>query len=174
MAFSWAVDCSQWADVWPRSGRRYSPGEYLRPDLGHRDRSWQSGARSGWRRERRCVGEPRSWRVPYVSPDGGVNWTQRRTSRTWSLSIAPTGGPMAEILAACSDGSWQSTDGGTTWNAVTLPGSPGAFNRFAVAIAPSNPTVAYAWGAGAPFVLDSRLNPPQMVPTAYLWRRAGG
>jgi photosystem II stability/assembly factor-like uncharacterized protein len=108
----------------------------------------------------------------YVSTDGGVNWTQRRTARTWSLSIAPTGGSTAEILAACSDGLWRSTDGGTTWNAVTLPGSPGAFDRFAVAIAPSNAAVAYAWGAGAPYVFDSRVQ--QTVPTAYLWRRAGG
>jgi photosystem II stability/assembly factor-like uncharacterized protein len=108
----------------------------------------------------------------YVSTDGGVNWTRQRTARAMSLSIAPTGGSTAEILAACRDGLWRSTDGGTTWNAVTLPGSPGAFNRFAVAIAPSNPAVAYAWGAGAPSVLDSSVK--QMVPTAYLWRRAGG
>jgi hypothetical protein len=96
----------------------------------------------------------------YVSTDGGVTWVRRRTARTWSLSIAPGGGSGAEILAACSDGLWQSTDGGTTWNAVALPGAPGSFNRLAVAIAPSNPGVAYAWGArGA---------------TAYLWRRVAG
>ena len=108
----------------------------------------------------------------YVSTDGGINWTQQRTATTWSLSIAPAGGATAEILAACSDGLWRSTNGGTTWNAVALPGSPGAFNRFAVAIAQSNPAVAYAWGAGAPYVFDPRVK--QMVPTAYLWQRAGG
>jgi hypothetical protein len=96
----------------------------------------------------------------YVSTDGGINWTQRRTARTWSLSIAPAGGPSAEILAACSDGLRRSTDGGTTWNAVTLPGAPPGFDRLAVAIARSNPAVAYAWGADG--------------TTAHLWRRAGG
>jgi hypothetical protein len=96
----------------------------------------------------------------FVSTDGGINWTQRRSSKTWSLSMAPTGGASAEILAACSDGLWQSTNGGTTWNLITLPSSPGSFDRLAVDIAPSNPSVAYAWGArGA---------------TAYLWRRTGG
>ncbi len=94
----------------------------------------------------------------YVSTDGGINWTQQRTATTWSLSIAPAGGSSAEILAACSDGLWQSTNGGTTWNTVALPGSAGAFDRFAVAIAQSNPAVAYAWGARG--------------GTAFLWRRA--
>src|SRR5829696_4559608 len=96
----------------------------------------------------------------YVSNDGGVTWTRRRTARTWSLSMAPAGGPSAQILAACSDGLWRSTNGGNTWNAVTLPGTPGAFDRLAVAIAQSNPAVAYAWGARG--------------GTAYLWRRASG
>lgn len=96
----------------------------------------------------------------YVSTDGGVNWTRRRTARTWSLAMSPVGGASAEILAACEDGLWQSTDGGTTWNAVTLPSAPGAFDRLAVDIALSNPSVAYAWGARG--------------GTAYLWRRAGG
>jgi hypothetical protein len=96
----------------------------------------------------------------YVSTDGGINWTERRSSTTWSLSMAPAGGASAEILAACRDGLWSSTDGGTTWNAVTLPSSPGNFDRFAVDIAPSNPSVAYAWGASG--------------GTGYLWRRSGG
>ena len=96
----------------------------------------------------------------YVSTDGGVTWTRRRTATTWSISMAPTGGSSAEILSASSDGLWRSTNGGTSWSAVTLPGSPGSFDRFAVAISPSNPTVAYAWGA--------RGSAP------YLWRRSGG
>ena len=95
----------------------------------------------------------------YVSTNGGSAWTARRNARTWSIAIAPAGGAGAEILAASSDGVWASTNGGTAWTAVMLPGSPGAFDRLAVAIARSNPGVAYAWGArGA---------------TAYLWRRAG-
>ncbi|MCW2898693.1 MAG: hypothetical protein JWO67_958 [Streptosporangiaceae bacterium] len=93
----------------------------------------------------------------YVSTDSGATWTQRRASTTWSISVAPSGG---EALAACQDGLFRSTDGGTTWNAVTLPGNPGSFSRLATAIAPSDPTVAYVWGA-----LDA---------TAYLWRRSGG
>jgi hypothetical protein len=96
----------------------------------------------------------------YVSTDGGINWTERRSSVTWSLSMAPTGGASAEILAACSDGLWSSTDGGTSWNAVTLPSSPGNFDRFAVDIAASNSSVAYAWGASG--------------GNGYLWRRFGG
>jgi ligand-binding sensor domain-containing protein len=96
----------------------------------------------------------------YVSTDGGINWTERRSSITWSLSIAPAGGASAEILAACSDGLWSSTDEGTTWSAVTLPSSPGNFDRFAVDIAASNPSVAYAWGASG--------------GNGYLWRRSGG
>jgi len=96
----------------------------------------------------------------YVSNDGGINWTQQRTATTWSLSIAPAGGASAEILAACGDGLWQSTNGGTTWTAVTLPSSPGSFNRLATAIARSNPAVAYAWGASG--------------ANAYLWHRASG
>jgi hypothetical protein len=101
----------------------------------------------------------------YVSTDGGVNWTRRRSQRTWSVSIV---GGSTEILAASADGLFRSTDNGTTWAAVGLPGAPASFNRLAVAVAPSDSTVAYAWGAGAPFVGTNS------APTAYLWRRAGG
>ena len=96
----------------------------------------------------------------YVSADGGITWTSRRGVRTWAISMTPIGGPSAEILAACADGLFSSIDGGTTWTAVALPGGPAAFDRLSVAIAPSNPAVAYAWGANG--------------TTAYLWRRAGG
>jgi hypothetical protein len=91
----------------------------------------------------------------HVSNDGGVTWTQRRSARTWAVAFG-----SGEILAASSDGIWRSTNGGNTWVAVALPGSPGSFDRIAVTIAPSNPTVAYAWGANG--------------ATAHLWRRAGG
>ncbi|MFF8836959.1 WD40/YVTN/BNR-like repeat-containing protein [Streptomyces sp. NPDC015130] len=93
----------------------------------------------------------------YVSNDTGATWTQRRTAWTWSVAVAPSG---AEAFAACRDGLFRSTDGGTTWNAVTLPGTPPAtWSRLAVAIAPSDPTVAYVFGAGA---------------SPYLARRAAG
>lgn len=97
----------------------------------------------------------------YVSTNGGTAWTRRRASRTWTIAMPPAGGAAAEILAACSDGVFSSTDGGVTWNAVALPGAPaGGFDRVACDICPSNPAVAYVWGA--------RAN------TAYLWRRTGG
>jgi hypothetical protein len=92
----------------------------------------------------------------YTSTDSGVTWTRRRSQRTWAVSAAQGGG---EVLASCSDGVFRSTDG-TTWTAQTLPGSPGTFDRLAVAVAPSDATVAYAWGASG--------------GVAYLWRRAGG
>ena len=88
----------------------------------------------------------------FSSTDGGATWTRRRTEMTWSVAAG-----SGEMLAGCSDGVRRSTDGGATWNPVSLPGDPGAFDRLAVAIAPSNPAVAYAWGASG--------------GTAYLWRR---
>lgn len=96
----------------------------------------------------------------YVSNDGGVNWTRERAQRTWSISINPAGGASAELLAACADGLVRSTDGGANWNQVALPGEPASFTRLEVAIAPSSPGVAYAWGAQG--------------NTAFLWRRTGG
>jgi hypothetical protein len=49
---------------------------------------------------------------------------------------------------------------------VALPSSPGSFTRLAVAIAPSNPAIAYAWGAGLPNTSQG--------PTPYLWTRDAG
>jgi hypothetical protein len=104
----------------------------------------------------------------YESTDGGSTWTQRRGQATYSISIAPAGGAGAEILAASSDGVHRSTNGGTTWTAVALPGAPASYTRVAVAIAPTDPTVAYAWAAGAPYTFSGTN------PTPRLWRRAGG
>lgn len=94
----------------------------------------------------------------YTSTDGGAQWTRRRAVTTWSVSVSATG----EALAACQDGLFRSTDGGAAWSAVALP-TPGTLplKRFAVAIAPSDPTVAYAWAADA-------------AEKARLWRRADG
>jgi hypothetical protein len=100
----------------------------------------------------------------YVSTDGGVTWTQRRSVTTWSVSISPTGGTAAEILAACGDGLYRSTDA-VTWTKVTLPGSPTSFGRAACSHAQSNTNVAYVFASGAPTV-SNKL-------TAYLWRRNG-
>ncbi|HTS61398.1 MAG TPA: hypothetical protein VMH28_05215 [Candidatus Acidoferrales bacterium] len=105
----------------------------------------------------------------YVSANGGISWTQQRAAPTYSISMAPGGGANAEILAACGDGVWRSTDGGTTWNAVALPGAQGNYQRLAVAIAPTDATIAYVWAAGAPYNFGGGTN-----PTPYLWQRAGG
>ena len=91
----------------------------------------------------------------WVSTDGGVNWNRRRTQTTWS--IARRGN---EILAACADGIFRSTNNGNTWNAVALPGAPATFQRLSVVIAPSDATIAYAWGSSG--------------TAGFLWRRAGG
>jgi hypothetical protein len=91
----------------------------------------------------------------YTSADAGATWTQARSGPTWSISMAGT-----EVLAATQGGLVRSTDGGVSWTAVTLPGAPGSFARLAVAIAPSNSAVAYAWGAAG--------------SSSYLWRRASG
>jgi hypothetical protein len=103
----------------------------------------------------------------YVSNDSGVTWTQTRNQQTWSISVAPAGGPNAEILAASVDGLSQSVDGGNTWTPVApLPGA-GPFVRLGVAIAPSNPTVAYAWGA---IEVDDQSGNKVWVP--HLWQRS--
>jgi hypothetical protein len=98
-----------------------------------------------------------NWGV-YVSTDAGLTWTRARSQTCWSVSVGR--GTTNEWLAACADGLFRSTNGGSTWTAVALPSAPGSWNRLAVAIAPSNVGVAYAWGASG--------------GTAYLFRRAGG
>ena len=81
------------------------------------------------------------------STDGGTTWRQLRANQCWSVSIHPTGGPAAEVLASCDDGLYGSTDGGQTWAAINLPGAPTSFDRLATAHARSNPTIAFAFGA---------------------------
>lgn len=113
----------------------------------------------------------------YTSTDGGVTWTQRRNVITWSVAIAPGPAATAEMLAACSDGVHRSVDGGATWTQVNIAGAPNGYNRLAVAIAPSNPAVAYVFGAGGPLIrIPGDPNPTHLMPTPYLWRRtaAGG
>ena len=117
----------------------------------------------------------------YVSTDGGLNWINRHQSQAWSLSIAVTNSypTTTEILAGCMDGVWRSTDGGANWTQITLPNAPTLnewgqnvvhFTRLAVDIAPSDPSVAYAWGAGSPFIPNP--NGGEKMPKPYLWRRA--
>jgi hypothetical protein len=101
----------------------------------------------------------------WVSTDAGTTWTQRRSAATYAISIG-----TGEVLASSSDGLFRSTDSGTTWTGVNLPGAPAGFVRLAVSHAPSNPTVAYAFGTGAPWIPQPDGS---QIPTGYLWRRAG-
>jgi hypothetical protein len=99
----------------------------------------------------------------YVSTDRGQTWTQKRAVTTWSVSVGS--GTAGHILAGCSDGVFRSTNHGGSFSAVSLPSGPTGFSRLAVAISRSDPTIAYAWGAGDPYTTAG--------PTAYLWRRSG-
>ena len=96
----------------------------------------------------------------YVSTDGGVTWTRRRAvtdvvARRWRplgerrrRSSRRAGRPVAAPQTAARPG--------PQWRCQAAPGT---FDRLAVAIARSNPGVAYAWGSSG--------------GTAYLWRRTG-
>ncbi|MDQ3379559.1 MAG: hypothetical protein M3546_04455 [Actinomycetota bacterium] len=100
----------------------------------------------------------------YESTNGGTTWTQRRSVRTWDISMHP---PVAgdasstqEVLAACQDGLFRSTNGGTAWIAVALPGTPASgYSRLAVRHAPSDGDVAIAFAAG-------------VNGSGHFWRRA--
>jgi hypothetical protein len=85
------------------------------------------------------------------SLDGGATWTVRRGQRTWDLSMHPAvagnPGSTREVFAACGDGLFRSTDGGTSWSGVALPGLVGAVTRMEVAHAPSNGAVVFAVAA---------------------------
>jgi len=93
----------------------------------------------------------------FASSNGGTTWTQPLAARTWGLAVNPAGGPHAEWLAVCSDGLHHSADGAQTWTALALPGAPAFWDRLDVAIARSNPAIAYAWGSSG--------------GTAHLYRR---
>ena len=83
----------------------------------------------------------------YVSGDGGVTWVQQRGKKTWSLAVA-SGPGRPQVLAGCEDGVFESTDLGVHWTQVHLPFAAEIL-RVAVAISPSDPSVAYAWAAYA-------------------------
>src|SRR5262249_41554961 len=81
----------------------------------------------------------------YVSHDGGVTWDRRRMQVTWSLAVA-AGPGRPQVLAGCADGVFESNDLGENWTEIDLPGAPDIdIWRVAVAIAPSDASVAYAW-----------------------------
>ena len=78
----------------------------------------------------------------HLSDDAGLTWTPRRDTVTWSVSAGTD-----ELLCGSKDGVFRSADRGNTWTAEQLPGAPATFTRLATAFAPSDPSIAYAWGA---------------------------
>jgi ligand-binding sensor domain-containing protein len=114
----------------------------------------------------------------HISTNGGVNWSLVKGGRCWDIAINPAGGNNAEILAAFSDGVYRTTNWGTAWAKLSLPGAPASFNRLAVDIARSNPSVAYAYGAsGASCLIYRRsaaggwsaVTPPAGLSTGQAW-----
>lgn len=83
----------------------------------------------------------------YESANSGTSWSLRKGTMCWDIAMHPSGGASAEVLAACSDGLFRSVNGGTSFTKVTLTGSPASFDRLAVAIARTNPAIAYCLGA---------------------------
>ena len=83
----------------------------------------------------------------YVSGDGGVTWVQQRAKKTWSLAVA-SGAGRPQLLAGCEDGVFESNDLGVHWTQIHLPFAAEIL-RVAVAISPSDASVAYAWAAYA-------------------------
>ncbi|HEV2842064.1 MAG TPA: hypothetical protein VGW39_12115 [Chthoniobacterales bacterium] len=95
----------------------------------------------------------------YKSTNSGASWSLKRAVQCWDISAHPGGGSV-EILAAFADGLFRSTNGGTSFAAVSLPSAPGAaWARLAVDRVVSAPDVAYVFGAAS--------------SAAHLWRRAG-
>lgn len=82
----------------------------------------------------------------YNSIDCGNNWVHVRKKLCWKLAMTPPGESKGEVLAACMNGLFQSTNGGVTFKKVMLLYELGNFSRLAVAISKSNPGKAYAFG----------------------------
>ena len=83
----------------------------------------------------------------FESSDAGLTFTARRSQRTWSLSIHPevTTDPNStqEIFAGCLDGVFRSTNGGTSWSRVSVPGGRRRYERIEVCHAASDGNVVY-------------------------------
>jgi hypothetical protein len=95
----------------------------------------------------------------YVSVNSGANWTRKRATKCWDISVHPAGGAV-ELLAAFADGLFASATFGSTFAAVALPSKPAAaWTRLAVDRVVAVPDVAYVFGAAG--------------GTAHLWRRTG-
>ena len=96
------------------------------------------------------------WRRPtagsYTSADGGTHWTQRRSGQTWSLAINPgrrshaKSSPPAVRRTLPLDRRRRRLDSVNAARSARR-----AFDRLAIAIAPSNPAVAGRLGCAARF-----------------------
>lgn len=84
-----------------------------------------------------------------VSTDGGVTYgavggTFPQGSPVDDMGINPTPNPVTLFATVRNSGFWRSTDGGSTWQQQTTGLSPAnGWNRSALAVAPSNPSVLY-------------------------------
>ena len=93
----------------------------------------------------------------FRSNNAGQTWSLRRPGICWDISVHPNGGSV-EILAACEQGLFISTDGGTSFAAVSLPSRPGGtWTRLAVDRSAATPEIAYVFGSAG--------------RDAHLWRR---
>jgi photosystem II stability/assembly factor-like uncharacterized protein len=105
----------------------------------------------------------------FESLDAGISWTQRRSRRTWSLSvhssISTDPESTQEIFAGCADGVFRSSNGGGSWSKVSLLGGRRRYERIEVCHAPSDGNVVYVFAA-TPDPEDENND-----PIAHVWRR---
>jgi photosystem II stability/assembly factor-like uncharacterized protein len=106
----------------------------------------------------------------FQSVNGGQDWTRKRRTRTWDLSVHPVNpdsiDSTKETFAACVDGLFRSTNGGNSWSSVKLPSGRKRYERMEVCHAPSDGNVVYVFAA-TPNPTDSDENP---IP--HIWRRS--
>jgi len=97
----------------------------------------------------------------FRSVDRGSKWRKIRNGLAWDVSLGLVAGRPAELFVAGSDGLQVSTNTGTTWVQVDLPGAPTNFGnaiaRIAVAHTPSDGNVVYVFAA--------------FQSSVWLWRR---